>query len=266
MRRVPAPFLVHIFTACGAGCALMALLEAARGQWVLMFVWLAVALVIDGVDGTLARRFRVAEILPRWSGNALDLVVDFTTYVFVPAFALATSGLLPASVAAPLAIAIVVVSALYFADEEMKTQDNFFRGFPALWNAVAFHLFVLKLPPWANACVVAALVILTFMPLRVLHPFRVTQFRRRQSGRARDLEPARHLCARQEARSGRDCRMVPCCAWRLFSHDRARDRRGLSGNHDAATADRSERLGRFGDACRCSRSFSASTISSSSGS
>jgi phosphatidylcholine synthase len=177
LGRTVRPFLVHIFTACGAGCALMALLEAARGRWVAMFVWLAVALVIDGVDGTLARRFRVAEILPRWSGNALDLVVDFTTYVFVPAFALATSGLLPQPVAAPLAIAIVVVSALYFADEEMKTQDNFFRGFPALWNAVAFHLFVLKLPPWIAACVVAALVVLTFMPLRVLHPFRVTQFR-----------------------------------------------------------------------------------------
>ena len=65
----------------------MALLAAAQGRWVAMFVWLAVALFIDGVDGTLARRFRVAEILPRWSGDALDLVVDFTTYVFVPAFA-----------------------------------------------------------------------------------------------------------------------------------------------------------------------------------
>ena len=171
------PFLVHIFTACGAGCALMALLAAAQGRWVAMFVWLAVALFIDGVDGTLARRFRVAEILPRWSGNSLDLVVDFTTYVFVPAFALATSGLLPPLAAIPLALAIVITSALYFADEEMKTSDNFFRGFPGLWNAAAFHLFVLKLPPWAAACVVAALVILTFMPLRVLHPFRVEQFR-----------------------------------------------------------------------------------------
>jgi len=136
-----------------------------------------VALFIDGVDGTLARRFRVAEILPRWSGNSLDLVVDFTTYVFVPAFALATSGLLPSFAAVPLALAIVITSALYFADEEMKTSDNFFRGFPALWNAVAFHLFVLKLPPWAAACVVAALVILTFMPLRVVHPLRVSQLR-----------------------------------------------------------------------------------------
>jgi phosphatidylcholine synthase len=171
------PFLVHIFTACGAGCALMALLAASQREWTAMFVWLGVALFIDGVDGTLARRFRVAEILPRWSGTSLDLVVDFTTYVFVPAFALVTSGLLPSVAAAPLGVAVVVVSALYFADEEMKTADNFFRGFPALWNAVAFHLFVLKLPPWIAAGVVAGLVIMTFTPLRVLHPFRVRQLR-----------------------------------------------------------------------------------------
>lgn len=175
--RTARPFLVHLFTAAGAGCALMALLAAAGRQWVVMFVWLAVALFIDGVDGTLARRFRVAEILPRWSGNSLDLVVDFTTYVFVPAFALTISGLLPPVAAAPLGVAVVVISALYFADEEMKTADNFFRGFPALWNAVAFHLFVLKLPPWAAAGVVAALVVMTFLPLRVLHPFRVARLR-----------------------------------------------------------------------------------------
>jgi phosphatidylcholine synthase len=171
------PFLVHVFTACGAACALLALLAAARADWVAMFVWLALALFIDGIDGTLARKYHVAEILPRWSGDALDLVVDFTTYVFVPAFALATSGLLPQPVAIPLAIAIVVTSALYFADEQMKTADNYFRGFPALWNAVAFHLFVLKLPPWVAAIAVAVLVVLTFMPLRVLHPFRVPHLR-----------------------------------------------------------------------------------------
>lgn len=171
------PFSVHIFTACGAACALLAMLAAARADWVTMFVWLAVALFIDGVDGTLARKFHVAEILPRWSGNALDLVVDFTTYVFVPAFALATSGLLPQPVALPLALAAVVTSALYFADEQMKTADYHFRGFPALWNAVTFHLFILKLPPWIAASAVAVLVVLTFVPLRVLHPFRVSQLR-----------------------------------------------------------------------------------------
>ena len=95
----------------------------------------------------------------------------------MPASGLATSGLLPGPVAIPLAIAIVVTSALYFADEQMKTADNYFRGFPAVWNAVAFHLFVLKLPRWIAAAAVAVLVVLTFMPLRVLHPFRVPHLR-----------------------------------------------------------------------------------------
>jgi phosphatidylcholine synthase len=142
-----------------------------------MFWWLGAALFIDGVDGTLARRFRVAEILPRWSGDSLDLVVDFTTYVFVPAYAIAASGLLPEITALPLALVIVVTSALYFADGHMKTEDNFFRGFPAVWSGVAFYLFVMKLPPWIAAAVIAALVVLTFVPLRVLHPFRVRQLR-----------------------------------------------------------------------------------------
>jgi phosphatidylcholine synthase len=175
---VIATFSIHIFTACGAACALLAILAAARADWVTMFLWLAVALFIDGIDGTLARHLRVAEALPRWSGDALDLVVDFTTYVFVPAFALATSGLLPAPVAIPLCVAIVVTSAIYFADRRMKTRDNYFRGFPALWNAVAFHLFVLKLLPWIAAASVAVLIVLTFIPMRVLHPFRVSRLRK----------------------------------------------------------------------------------------
>jgi phosphatidylcholine synthase len=173
-----AAFLVHVFTASGAACALLALLAAVQGQWTAMFAWLGLALVIDGLDGTFARRLRVAERLPRWSGEALDLVVDFTTYVFVPAFALVRGGLLPETAAIPLGVAIVVSGALYFADTRMKTADNHFRGFPALWNGVAFHLFVLKLPPWIAAAVVAALVVATFLPLRVVHPLRVVRLRR----------------------------------------------------------------------------------------
>jgi phosphatidylcholine synthase len=171
------PFLVHIFTACGAACAFMALIAAVGANWVVMFAWLGAALIIDGVDGTLARRFHVAEVLPRWSGDALDLVVDFTTYVFVPAFAIARSGLLPEIAAIPLALAIVVSSALYFADEQMKTADNYFHGFPALWNAIAFYLFVLKPPPLLSAALIAILVVTTFLPLRVIHPFRVVRLR-----------------------------------------------------------------------------------------
>src|SRR6202165_191718 len=97
-----AAFAVHVFTACGAACALLALLAAVRADWAIMFVWLGIALVIDGVDGTFARRFRVAELLPRWSGDVLDLVVDILNYVFVPAYAIAVSGLLPSVLQIPL--------------------------------------------------------------------------------------------------------------------------------------------------------------------
>lgn len=171
------PFLVHILTACGAGCAFMALIAAAGMDWVEMFAWLGAALFIDGIDGTLARRFHVAEVLPRWSGDALDLVVDFTTYVFVPAFAIAASGLLPEAAAIPVALAIVISSALYFADEHMKTADNYFRGFPALWNAIAFYLFILKPPSVFSVVLILLLVVMTFLPLRVIHPFRVARLR-----------------------------------------------------------------------------------------
>jgi phosphatidylcholine synthase len=171
------PFLVHVLTACGAACAFVALLAAVERDWVGVFAWLGVALVIDGIDGTLARRFHVAELLPRWSGDALDLVVDFTTYVFVPAFTIATSGLVPDIAAIPLALAVVVSSALYFVDDRMKTADNYFHGFPALWNAVAFYLLILKPPEWVSALLIVVLVILTFVPLRVIHPFRVVRLR-----------------------------------------------------------------------------------------
>ena len=170
---IPA-FGVHVFTASGAGLALMALIAATRGNIVEMFWWLGAALVVDGIDGTLARRLAVAEALPRWSGEALDFVVDFTTYVFVPAYAITMSGLLPGPLAAPLGIVIVVTSAIYFADREMKTEENYFRGFPALWNAAAFYLFLWKPTPWLSALAIVALAVLTFLPIRFVHPFRVS--------------------------------------------------------------------------------------------
>jgi phosphatidylcholine synthase len=170
-------FAVHIFTACGAACALLALLAAAGERWPQMFLWLGIAAIIDGADGTLARRLRTAEVLPRWSGDVLDLVVDVLNYVFVPAFALAASGLLPAFLAVPLGILIVITGALYFADRWMKTSDYYFRGFPAIWNVAAFYLFLLKLPPWLGAVAVVALAALTFVPVYFIHPIRIAHFR-----------------------------------------------------------------------------------------
>jgi phosphatidylcholine synthase len=170
-------FSVHILTASGAALALLALIFATDGQWVAMFATFGVALIVDGVDGPLARRLKVAEMLPRWSGETLDLVVDFVTYVFVPAYAIAASGLLPQEVTLPAGIVVVVTGALYFADRNMKTADNYFRGFPAVWNLAAFYLILLKPAPWLAAVMVVVLAALSFARIRFLHPLRVKELR-----------------------------------------------------------------------------------------
>jgi phosphatidylcholine synthase len=172
-----AAFFVHVFTAAGAGIALLALLEAVREHWAAMFVWLGLALVIDGLDGPIARRLNVEAAQPNWSGEVLDLVVDFVTYVFVPAYAITASGLLLPVAAPLLGVGIVISGALYFSDRRMKTADNHFRGFPALWNAAAFYLFLLHPSAAISTLGIAALIVLTFVPISVLHPIRVKRLR-----------------------------------------------------------------------------------------
>jgi phosphatidylcholine synthase len=176
LRRTAA-FSVHVFTALGAGVALIALLEAVREHWAAMFWWLGAALVIDGIDGPMARRLDVVRLQPNWSGEVLDLVVDFVTYVFVPAYAITASGLLWPLAAPILGAGIAVSGALYFADRRMKSDDNHFRGFPGLWNIAAFYLFLLHWPPAASSLAVAILIVLTFMPFHVVHPVRVRRLR-----------------------------------------------------------------------------------------
>jgi len=167
-------FAVHIFTACGAALALLAIILATGEHWAGMFFFLGMALIIDG---PLAREFKVAEVLPRWSGETLDLIVDFTTYVFVPAYAIAASGQLPNALAIPAGIVVVISGALYFADRQMKTADNYFRGFPALWNLAAFYLYLLEPPPWLAAAAVVVLAVLSFAPIKFVHPLRVRHMR-----------------------------------------------------------------------------------------
>src|SRR6266480_2481712 len=172
-----AAFSVHIFTALGAGVALIAMLEAVREHWTAMFVWLGVALLIDAIDGPIARRLDVVRVQPNWSGEVLDLVVDFVTYVFVPAYAITASGLLLPLAGPILGAGIVVSGALYFADRRMKAADNHFRGFPGLWNIAAFYLFLLHPVPALGSLGVAVLIVLTFVPFHVLHPIRVKRLR-----------------------------------------------------------------------------------------
>jgi phosphatidylcholine synthase len=164
--------LVHLFTALGAVCGLMATLAVFSGSWEAVFLWLGAAIVIDGIDGALARRAKVEQVLPRFSGERLDLVIDYVTYVFVPALALLQAGFLPGAPGLVLASLILLSSLFHFSDTESKADDHSFVGFPAVWNLVAFYVFAFALPPSATALLVLTCVLLTFVPLKWVHPMR----------------------------------------------------------------------------------------------
>lgn len=170
-----AGYCVHVFTALGSVCALLAMLGVFEGKFELAFVWLFVALGIDAVDGTLARAVDVETHVPRFSGERLDLVIDFVTYVFVPVLALLKGGLL-AGWLGQITAALILLSSLYhFSDSASKAEDKCFVGFPAVWNIVAFCLFAWGTPQWLAAMISLGLVVLTFVPMHWLHPFRVAK-------------------------------------------------------------------------------------------
>lgn len=168
---------VHLLTASGAGFALLAALAVMRGAWTEGFVWLGAALFVDGIDGPLARTVKVADLVPWFDGAILDLVIDYTTYVFIPALILARSDLLPPSLAAPMAVMVSIIGALYFADTRMKTREYGFRGFPAVWNTVVFVLMVFAPPQYVSAAVILAFALLSFAPVEFIHPVRVEKLR-----------------------------------------------------------------------------------------
>jgi phosphatidylcholine synthase len=174
--KVAAAWAIHSLTGSGAVLAFLAFLAVEHGSFRLALLWLAAAQVVDGIDGPLARWVGVKQLSPKLDGSMLDVVVDYVTYVFLPAIMIYRAGLLPQDYAL-VGVAAMLVSSLYtFARTDMKTADNFFRGFPALWNVVAFYLFLLQPGPIAVAIVVGALALLTFAPIHFVHPLRVRSF------------------------------------------------------------------------------------------
>ena len=168
---------VHLLTASGAVLSMLAMLAAVEEKWSLMFLWLVVALIVDGVDGPLARRFDTKHNWPTHDGVLMDMIVDYLTYVFIPAYALFKSGLLPGWTGWLAIIAIIYTSVIYFADTRMKTKDCSFSGFPACWNMVVLVLFAIWPSYWITLGVVLALAVAMFFPLKFIHPTRTLRWR-----------------------------------------------------------------------------------------
>ncbi|MFM2388641.1 MAG: hypothetical protein RLZZ437_196 [Pseudomonadota bacterium] len=168
---------VHLLTATGAVLSMFAMLAAVNGDWSLMFLWLVFALFVDGIDGPLARRYDTTVNWPTYDGVLMDLIVDYLTYVFIPAYALFKSGLLEGWTGWIAMIAIVYGSVIYFADTRMKTTDKSFAGFPACWNMVVLVLFATTPSHWVILFVVVALTIAMFTNLKFVHPTRTKRWR-----------------------------------------------------------------------------------------
>lgn len=181
IKKVTAPqakaFSVHLLTASGSFLAFLSLVAASEQRWTAMFWWLGLALLVDGIDGPIARKLQVKEVLPTWSGDLLDNIIDYVTYVLLPAFALYQRGFMGEGLSFASAAIIVISSAIYYADTGMKTKENFFKGFPVVWNMVVFTLFVIEPGEMLSFGVVVIAAALSFTPVYFLHPVRVQRLR-----------------------------------------------------------------------------------------
>jgi phosphatidylcholine synthase len=175
-RRKILAYSVHALTASGAVWGFLALLAVIDRNWKALFIFMLIAMVVDGIDGRLARWADTRKYAPRLDGALLDNIVDYLTYVIVPALFFYAAGVLPAGWGLPAACAVLLASAYQFSQVDAKTPDHFFTGFPSYWNFVMFYMLALGLNPWANLIVVAVLVILVFVPIKYVYPSRTSRF------------------------------------------------------------------------------------------
>ncbi len=167
---------VHLLTATGSILSMLAMLAAVDEKWSLMFLWLLFALLVDGIDGPLARRYHVKNNWPIYDGVLMDLIVDYLTYVFIPAYALFKSGILPGWPGYIAIIVIVYGSVVYFSDTRMKTKDKSFSGFPGCWNMVVLVMFAMRPSPGVVLALVIALTVAMFLNLKFIHPTRTRRW------------------------------------------------------------------------------------------
>jgi phosphatidylcholine synthase len=177
MRKLLA-WGVHIFTASGVIVGLLALVAVVNRDWRAALLWLFVAVLIDTVDGTLARFVQVKHVLPDVDGRMLDYVIDFTNDVIVPSLILYNAGLLPSSVRLVCCAAILLVSCYHYTNLKAITDDFRFRGFPAMWNFVVFYIFVLNLSQVWNVVTIAVVCCLHFVPIDFIYPTRAVRLKK----------------------------------------------------------------------------------------
>lgn len=165
---------VHAFTASAACVGLLTLAKIYQHEYKHALWLMAIAIVIDALDGTLARLVRVKSVLPNIDGALLDNLVDYVNYVITPCFFLfVKSDMLPESISAYIIIAIIITSSYQFTQADAKTPDHFFKGFPCYWNIAVFYMFIFQTSMFINAAILITFCILIFVPIKYVYPSRL---------------------------------------------------------------------------------------------
>jgi phosphatidylcholine synthase len=175
--RRAAAWLVHVYTASGALTAFLGLAAVVQNDARAAFLWMVAATVVDSTDGVLARAAQVRVNAPQIDGARLDDIVDYLTFVFLPAYLVYHFGMVPDGWGFPVVAAMLLSSAFGFSADDAKTADHFFTGFPSYWNIVVFYLYALEAAPSLNAAILFGLAALVFVRTGYVYPSRTPIWR-----------------------------------------------------------------------------------------
>lgn len=174
MNKKIAAFSVHLFTAIGTVLAFWSILLIAREELQSSLFVMALAVIVDSLDGTLARRAEVSTHTPYIDGALMDNIADYLNWVFIPvlwAYMFLDVPFLAGSV-------VLIASLFGFSHKQAKTKDHFFRGFPSYWNFVILYLYVLGADYWISTSVLLILAVLVLLPVKFVYPSRTPKWRK----------------------------------------------------------------------------------------
>ena len=159
-----AAWAVHGFTGSGAVLGFLAIISILDNDLVGAFLWLGLALLIDGIDGTIARKIGVTDKTPNIDGTTLDNVIDYLNYVIIPSLMVYWFQMVPSGWEIIIPSGMFLVSLYTFANLNMKTSDYYFSGFPAVWNIVVLYFYILGTNLWINLIVIIILYVTINIP------------------------------------------------------------------------------------------------------
>ena len=169
---------VHLFTCSGLIAGFLSLICIFKNDQTSAFLLLGLALLIDAVDGTLARKFKVSVFAKNIDGKMLDSVIDFFNYIIIPSIMIYWFKIVPTPFEIVVPSIILIISAISYSNNNLMTSDNFYKGFPCIWNILVFYLYLFDLSQTYNLFLISACILLKFIPIKFIHPLGASKYRR----------------------------------------------------------------------------------------